>query len=75
MGHIFTTRKYRGEDPYVHKPRTVYELLDNGKVIYTLYYPLTEAGEDHPQGKKTFEEQCNKRIDAILATSESKEIN
>ena len=72
MGHAFTTRKYRGEDPHVHKPRMIYELLDEGKIVYTLYYPLTDDGEEEPQGQKTFQKKADMIIDRILASSEGK---
>ena len=71
MGHAFTIRKYRGEDPHVHKPRMIYELLDEGKVVYTLYYPLTNDGEEEPQGEKTFRMKADRIIDRILASSEA----
>ena len=71
MGHAFTTRKHKGRDSHDIHDAMVYELLDNGAVVYTLTYPFDENGEEIPQAEKTFRMKAEMIIDRILVSSGS----
>ncbi|MBE6118164.1 MAG: hypothetical protein IIY52_03280 [Solobacterium sp.] len=69
-GHAFTTRKYIGKN-IIGKPAVVYELLDNGAVVYTLTCGLKENGEEYPEAEKSFWEKADIVMDRIEAAGKN----